>query len=179
VPDKPYKSALKVNPGVEKPDSVNPALRSGKKKFTREKPDVRNLFEGILKNDPTALGRGITLIESTLLQDRPAAQQLIQKCLPYSGKSFRLGITGVPGVGKSTFIESFGLLLMEKGERVAVLAIDPSSQRTKGSILGDKTRMEMLSTSTGIYQALRKCRYLGRRRQENPRKHDPLRSSRF
>ena len=146
MPDKPYKSALKVNPGVEKPDSVNPALRSDNKKYTREKPDVRNLFEGILKSDPTALGRGITLIESTLLQDRPAAQQLIQKCLPYSGKSFRLGITGVPGVGKSTFIESFGLLLMEKGERVAVLAIDPSSQRTKGSILGDKTRMEMLST---------------------------------
>ncbi|MBE0651939.1 MAG: methylmalonyl Co-A mutase-associated GTPase MeaB [Bacteroidales bacterium] len=142
--DKPYKSALKVNPGVEKPDQVNPALRQGKKKFAREKPDVQKLFEGIRKSDPTALGRGITLIESTLQEDRPTAQQLIQMCLPYSGNSFRLGITGVPGVGKSTFIESFGLLLIEKGKRVAVLAIDPSSLRTKGSILGDKTRMESL-----------------------------------
>ncbi len=142
--DKPYKSALKVNPGVEKPDPVNPAFRSGKKKYTREKPDVQKLFEGIRKSDPTALGRGITLIESTLPGDRPAAQQLIQMCLPHSGNSFRLGITGVPGVGKSTFIESFGLLLIEKGKRVAVLAIDPSSLRTKGSILGDKTRMEAL-----------------------------------
>lgn len=144
MPEKPYKSALKVNPGIEKPDSVNPALRSDKKKYTRGKPDVQNLFEGIRNSDPTALGRGITLIESTLPDDRPAAQQLIQQCLPYSGNSFRLGITGVPGVGKSTFIESFGLLLIEKGKRVAVLAIDPSSLRTKGSILGDKTRMEAL-----------------------------------
>lgn len=144
MPEKPYKSALKVNPGVEKPDSVNPALRSGKKKYARGKPDVQNLFEGIRNSDPTALGRGITLIESTLQDDRPVAQQLIRQCLPYSGKSFRLGITGVPGVGKSTFIESFGLLLIEKGKRVAVLAIDPSSLRTKGSILGDKTRMEAL-----------------------------------
>lgn len=146
MPQKPYKSALKVNPGVDKPDSVNPALRSKKKKYAREKPDVQAMFEGIRNNDRTALGRGITLIESTLKEDRKLAQELIQKCLPYSGKSFRLGITGVPGVGKSTFIESFGLLLIEKGKRVAVLAIDPSSIRTKGSILGDKTRMETLSS---------------------------------
>ena len=146
MPQKPYKSALKVNPGIDKPDSVNPALRSGKKKYSRGKTDVDSLFKGIRNNDRTALGRGITLIESTLPTDQQAAQQLIQKCLPYSGQSFRLGITGVPGVGKSTFIESFGLLLIERGKRVAVLAIDPSSIRTKGSILGDKTRMESLGS---------------------------------
>ncbi|MEO0897110.1 MAG: methylmalonyl Co-A mutase-associated GTPase MeaB [Bacteroidota bacterium] len=101
--------------------------------------------DGIVKQDRAVLGRAITLIESTLPSDRAIADDLIQACMPFTGKSFRLGISGVPGVGKSTFIDSFGSLLVERGIRVAVLAIDPSSQQSKGSILGDKTRMNRLS----------------------------------
>ena len=83
--------------------------------------------------------------------DQEIARELVGKCLPYSGNSLRIGITGVPGVGKSTFIESFGLFLIKKEKKVAVLAIDPSSTRTKGSILGDKTRMEELSTNPAAF----------------------------
>lgn len=101
---------------------------------------------GILSGNRAVLSRAITLIESTLAADSELASQLVQEILPATGKSIRIGITGVPGVGKSTFIESFGSMLLEKGHQVAVLAVDPSSQKTKGSILGDKTRMEKLSS---------------------------------
>jgi LAO/AO transport system kinase len=106
------------------------------------------LFEKIKKGDSAALARGITLLESTKQEDKVSAKELIQKSLPHIGKSIRIGITGVPGVGKSTFIESFGMALIEKGHKVAVLAIDPSSKKTHGSILGDKTRMEKLSANS-------------------------------
>lgn len=92
-----------------------------------------------------ALAKGITLVESTLEHHREEAQAVLEHVLPYTGKSIRIGISGVPGVGKSTFIESFGLHLIEQGKRVAVLAVDPSSPIHGGSILGDKTRMEELS----------------------------------
>jgi LAO/AO transport system kinase len=92
-----------------------------------------------------ALARAITLVESTRADHRQAAEALLHRLLPHSGRSVRLGITGVPGVGKSTFIEAFGLQLVRRGHRVAVLAVDPSSPRSGGSILGDKTRMEELS----------------------------------
>ncbi|WP_339656633.1 methylmalonyl Co-A mutase-associated GTPase MeaB, partial [uncultured Salegentibacter sp.] len=92
----------------------------------------------------TALGRAITLVESNQFSHRKKAQQLLEGALPYSQKSIRIGITGVPGVGKSTFIESFGSYLIEQGKKVAVLAVDPSSSVSHGSILGDKTRMENL-----------------------------------
>ena len=105
------------------------------------KIDVQQL----LQNDRRTLAKAITLIESNLPADQKDAQTLLQKILPHTGKSFRLGITGVPGVGKSTFIENFGLYLIGQGHKVAVLAIDPSSPRSGGSILGDKTRMEKLS----------------------------------
>ncbi len=99
-----------------------------------------------------ALGKAITLVESIREEHRAAAEQLIDNCLPFSGNSFRLGITGVPGVGKSSFIESFGQLLVEeKGKKLAVLAVDPSSEISKGSILGDKTRMEKLSVMKNVY----------------------------
>jgi len=140
------KSALKVNAGVEKPDSVNPALRNKLKKFKKPLSKAGDYFNGIRQGDRAVLSRAITLIESVRQEDKILARKLIQKCLPFSGNSVRLGITGVPGVGKSTFIEAFGLHLIEKGHQVAVLAIDPSSTRTKGSILGDKTRMEQLSS---------------------------------
>jgi LAO/AO transport system kinase len=102
-------------------------------------------IDKLIKGDRRSLAKAITLIESTKSTDQDEAQKLLETILPHSGKSFRLGITGVPGVGKSTFIEAFGLFLIERGHKVAVLAIDPSSPVSGGSILGDKTRMEVLS----------------------------------
>ena len=103
------------------------------------------LAGGVLGGDRRALARAITLVESTRPDHRAAAEALLTQVLPHSGKAVRLGITGVPGVGKSTFIEAFGLYLIGQGHRVAVLAVDPTSRRSRGSILGDKTRMEELS----------------------------------
>lgn len=103
-----------------------------------------NLQE-LLSGNRRALAKAITLVESTLEVHREQAQDILEQVLPHSGNSIRIGITGVPGVGKSTFIESFGLHLIEQGKRVAVLAVDPSSPIAGGSILGDKTRMEELS----------------------------------
>ncbi len=107
--------------------------------------ETQKLIDGILSGNRTLLSRAITLIESTKKEHQQQAEKIIEACLPHAGNSFRIGITGVPGVGKSTFIESFGNLLIEKGHKIAVLAIDPSSSRSKGSILGDKTRMETLA----------------------------------
>lgn len=102
---------------------------------------------GVLEGNRVVLSQAITLVESSLESDAKLASDLVQEILPYSGNSLRIGITGVPGVGKSTFIESFGNILLEKGKKLAVLAVDPSSQKSKGSILGDKTRMEKLSAN--------------------------------
>lgn len=140
-------SALHVQRGIDQPSQVNPSLAKGLKRFKKEKPSVQSFTTGIVDGDRSMLSRAITLIESARSDDKEMARQLVNECLPYSGKSIRLGITGVPGAGKSTFIESFGIYLIEQGHQVAVLAIDPSSQRSKGSILGDKTRMESLSTN--------------------------------
>ncbi len=107
-------------------------------------PDV--YVQGILKGNRRIIAKAITLIESTLPDHKTCAFKIMEKILPLTGKSTRLGITGVPGVGKSTFIENLGLSLAEKGHKVAVLAVDPTSQRSGGSILGDKTRMEKLSS---------------------------------
>ena len=108
---------------------------------------VAELFQGIKNGNNTSLSQGITLVESTHSSHNDKAQQLIEKCLPLANKSIRIGITGVPGVGKSTFIEALGQYLIKEGKKVAVLAIDPSSTVSKGSILGDKTRMEQLVRS--------------------------------
>ena len=102
-------------------------------------------LEALQAGNRRALARAITLVESSLAAHRESAQTLLETLLPKTGNSIRVGISGVPGVGKSTFIEAFGLYLISQGKRVAVLAVDPSSPRTGGSILGDKTRMEMLS----------------------------------
>ena len=115
------------------------------KQYTRPIPDIDSLAKGILSGDRVALGQAITLIESNLESDEQPATTLLERILPKSGNALRIGITGVPGVGKSTFIESFGKYLVNKGKKLAVLTIDPSSPLTKGSILGDKTRMEELS----------------------------------
>jgi len=107
--------------------------------------------ETIRSGPRRALAKGITLIESLRAEDRERAQNLLGELLPYTGNSIRIGITGVPGVGKSTFIESFGLHLLNQGKRVAVLAVDPSSPLAGGSILGDKTRMELLSRAENAF----------------------------
>ena len=105
-------------------------------------------IDGVLKGDRIILSRAITLIESQLAQDKNLAQEVLEKILPFSGNSIRIGITGVPGVGKSTFIEAFGKNITHQNKKIAVLAIDPTSQRTSGSIMGDKTRMEELAHET-------------------------------
>ena len=110
-----------------------------------QEPSIEELYEGVLKGERGILARSITLIESNAEHHFNDAQVLLQRLLPYSGNSIRIGITGVPGAGKSTFIEAFGMYLTSLGLKVAVLAIDPSSKLSGGSILGDKTRMEQLS----------------------------------
>jgi len=107
--------------------------------------NINEMTDGILSSNISYVSKAITLVESTKHEHQEQAQQIINAIIKHSGNSFRLGITGVPGVGKSTFIESFGLEVINRGHKLAVLAIDPSSQLSKGSILGDKTRMEQLS----------------------------------
>jgi LAO/AO transport system kinase len=142
---KGFKSALNIQNGVNHPPNINPDVFTGKGRKKRKRYSVDEYVTGILAGDRTILSQAITLAESSLPDHYETIQTIIEKCLPYSAKSIRIGITGVPGAGKSTFIESFGLYITEKGRKLAVLAIDPSSGQTKGSILGDKTRMEKLS----------------------------------
>ena len=123
--------------------SINPNLQFQR----RHTPSVSAYVEGILKGNRVVLSQAITLIESTRTEHQALAQQIIEQCLPHAGQSIRIGITGSPGVGKSTFIEAFGTHITNEGHQVAVLAIDPSSQMSRGSILGDKTRMLHLSTN--------------------------------
>jgi LAO/AO transport system kinase len=149
--DHRFKSALSVNEGVNQPpsvsdDSVVQFIKRNKKKLT-----VQEYVDGILEGNRTILSQAITLVESALPTHAKQAQEIIEKCLPYSGKSLRIGITGVPGVGKSTFIEAIGKYLTEQGKKISVLAIDPSSERSKGSILGDKTRMEQLAVDPNAF----------------------------
>ena len=139
---------LSVNEGVSDVPTVNPYIQ---KRPKRKKFSVANYVEGILAGDISVLSQAVTLVESALPQHQDIAQEVIEKCLPYAGKSIRLGITGVPGAGKSTFIEALGMHLINGGKKLAVLAIDPSSERSKGSILGDKTRMEELSVAKNAF----------------------------
>jgi LAO/AO transport system kinase len=111
----------------------------------RPRLTLHEYVDGLLAGDRVVLSRAITLTESHLTADRTLARQVLEAVLPHTGRSLRLGITGVPGVGKSTFIEAFGRLYTERDQKLAVLTVDPSSPRTKGSILGDKTRMDALS----------------------------------
>jgi LAO/AO transport system kinase len=128
-------------------DSINPNLHIRR----RSLPDVESYVAGILVGHRVILSQAITLVESTRVEHRKWAEQIIEQCLPYAGNSIRIGITGTPGVGKSTFIEAFGTHFTEGGKKVAVLAIDPSSQLSRGSILGDKTRMQRLSMNENAF----------------------------
>ncbi|MDB3976833.1 methylmalonyl Co-A mutase-associated GTPase MeaB [Flavobacteriaceae bacterium] len=141
---KKHNSALNELRGVEKPKNLSNKTALKLKKARKQKQSISELIKGILAANKTALSRAITIIESTAPKDRADAKELIQGCITHANKSIRIGITGVPGVGKSTFIEQFGTLLTQKGHKVAVLAVDPSSSLSNGSILGDKTRMEEL-----------------------------------
>jgi LAO/AO transport system kinase len=122
-----------------------------KKRHSRSKLNLEMLTKGVLQGDISILSRALTLVESTKADDQMLAQDLIEALLPHTGKSIRIGITGVPGVGKSTFIESFGLYALSKKRKIAILAIDPSSEQSKGSILGDKTRMNKLSQQKNAF----------------------------
>ncbi|PZW37940.1 LAO/AO transport system kinase [Mesonia algae] len=139
------KSALSENESPSTPNSIGQKSAEKIKALRKKKLDIDQLLQDILNGNKTALSRGITLIESKNVKHNDQVNTLIEGCLPHANQSVRIGITGVPGVGKSTFIEAFGNYLIEKhGKKVAVLAVDPTSSVSHGSILGDKTRMEEL-----------------------------------
>jgi len=145
------KSALSEKEGIEQPLSISSSSVDAIKQFRKKQPATSELIDGIFKGDITSLSRAITLIESTNANHLEKANDVINGCLPYANKSVRIGITGVPVVGKSTFIEAFGKYLTSLGKKVAVLAVDPSSTISHGSILGDKTRMEELVKDENAY----------------------------
>lgn len=136
--------ALHEMKGVSPPSSLSNKVANKVKEKRKKFISNEELLKGLLAGDKSALSRAITLVESTKTKHRKQAAELLESCLPHANNSLRIGITGVPGVGKSTFIESFGKLYTAQGHNVAVLAVDPSSMLSKGSILGDKTRMEEL-----------------------------------
>jgi LAO/AO transport system kinase len=137
-------SALNEKAGISPPEIISTSAIHQIKESRKKQPSASELVEGILSGNITALSRAITLIESTNNNHLAKANEVINGCLPHANQSIRIGITGVPGVGKSTFIEAFGKYLTNLGKKVAVLAVDPSSTVSHGSILGDKTRMEEL-----------------------------------
>lgn len=144
-------STLHEKAGIPPPEIVSSSAVNQVQKFRKIQPSSQELISGILSGNISALSRAITLVESTNASHLAKANEVINTCLPHANKSVRIGITGVPGVGKSTFIEAFGKYLTGLGKKVAVLAVDPSSTISHGSILGDKTRMEELVKDTNAY----------------------------
>lgn len=145
--DQHHDSALNVTEGVAEQPIVNPYFV----RKQRRKMGTEEYVKGILAGDITILSQAITLIESANAEHHAQAQEIIEACLPHSGNSIRIGITGVPGAGKSSFIEATGGLITSLKHKLAVLAIDPSSERSKGSILGDKTRMSTISANPDVF----------------------------
>ena len=148
---KQHPSALNEKTGISPPEITSAISIEHIQKYRKIQPTSTELVDGILAGNITALSRAITLVESTNNDHLAKANEVINACLPHSGQSIRIGITGVPGVGKSTFIEAFGKFLTSLGKKVAVLAVDPSSTISHGSILGDKTRMEELVKDKNAY----------------------------
>jgi LAO/AO transport system kinase len=148
---KPASSALNEINGVDRPESVSQSSAENIVALRGKNVSADQFVEGILSGDIPSLSRAITLIESTNPSHQEKANEIITSCLPHANQSVRIGITGVPGVGKSTFIEAFGKHLTSLGNKVAVLAVDPSSTISHGSILGDKTRMEELVKDKNAY----------------------------
>ncbi|MFA5639604.1 MAG: methylmalonyl Co-A mutase-associated GTPase MeaB [Bacteroidales bacterium] len=148
--DTPKSSALHVQEGIEQPSRINPYLN--KKKIKRTTLLSKQAYiDGILSQNIIVLSQAITLIESNLREHHELGQEIIEACIPYASNSVRIGITGVPGAGKSTFIDVFGKHITSLNHKLAVLTIDPSSERSKGSILGDKTRMDELSLDKNAF----------------------------
>ena len=146
-----FKSAIGVQEGIDRPHGINPDFLSESGRKKRKNLSVEEYTNGIISGNRIILSQAITLIESSLSKHYDTAQSIIEKCLPYSSRSVRIGITGAPGAGKSTLIEAFGLHITGLGRKLAVLTIDPSSEQTRGSILGDKTRMEQLSVHPNAF----------------------------
>ncbi|MDG1396969.1 MAG: methylmalonyl Co-A mutase-associated GTPase MeaB [Polaribacter sp.] len=144
-------TALHEKKGVSQPGTTSSFSAEIIKKNRAKKNSVEEFISKIITGNISFLSRAITLVESTNAKHQEKANKILEACLPYANKSIRIGITGVPGVGKSTFIEAFGKHLTAQGKKVAVLAIDPSSSVNKGSILGDKTRMEQLVTDKNAF----------------------------
>ncbi len=146
------KKSLHIQDGIQSPGSINKDALLNIKKFRKKRLPAAAYKDGILEGKIHLLSEAITLVESNNLKHKELAREIIELCLPFSGNSIRIGITGIPGVGKSTFIEAFGsYLCTEFNKKVAVLAIDPSSEKSQGSILGDKTRMENLSIQKNAF----------------------------
>lgn len=148
---KNHPSALSEKEGISQPESISATAIENIRNLKQKSISSQDLIDGILNGNITALSRAITLVESTNPDHLAKANEVINGCLPHANKSIRIGITGVPGVGKSTFIEAFGKHLTGLGKKVAVLAVDPSSTISHGSILGDKTRMEELVKDKNAY----------------------------
>ncbi|MFV8279957.1 methylmalonyl Co-A mutase-associated GTPase MeaB [Christiangramia marina] len=146
-----HKSALSESQSNNSSGNVSAESAQRIRDSRRNKSSEKSLLKDLLEGNKTALGRSITLVESNQLKHKEMAEAIVEGALPHAKKSIRVGITGVPGVGKSTFIESFGSYLIEQGKKVAVLAVDPSSSVSHGSILGDKTRMEKLVTQKNAF----------------------------
>ena len=144
-------STFNEKAGISPPEIISSNAVNQVQKFRKIQPSSQELIDGILSGNISALSRAITLVESTNANHLAKANEVINACLPHANKSVRIGITGVPGVGKSTFIEAFGKYLTSVGKKVAVLAVDPSSTISHGSILGDKTRMEELVKDVNAY----------------------------
>lgn len=148
---KTKKTAINVKATISPPEIISSNAVIQVKRHRKSEPSSQQLIEGILSGNVTALSRAITLVESTNSKHLSKANEVINACLPHSNKSVRIGITGIPGVGKSTFIEALGKYLTGLGKKVAVLVVDPSSTISHGSILGDKTRMEELVKDKNAY----------------------------
>lgn len=148
---KKNKKALEEIAGISPPEITNSSFINRIKEKRNENIDSVKLCKNLLKGDVASLSRAITIVESTQLKHKEAAKNIIETCLPHANKSIRVGITGVPGVGKSTFIEAYGMYLTQQKNKVAILAVDPSSSISKGSILGDKTRMEELVKNPNVF----------------------------
>ena len=147
--ESPEYQGLNIQKAIKfRPPIRNPYLKNFKKRPTYSTDDY---VKGILNGNISVLSQAVTLVESSNEEHYQQAQEVIEKCVPYAGKSLRIGITGVPGAGKSTFIDALGMDIVNSGKKLAVLAIDPSSERTKGSILGDKTRMERLAAAQNAF----------------------------
>ncbi len=144
-------SALRVNKGIDPPSSINESAAAAFRVRKKQLYSTDEYVAGILSGNRVMLSKAITLIESSLPDHFELSQQIIEQCIPHAGKALRVGVTGVPGVGKSTFIEALGKYLTGQGHKLAVLAVDPSSQVSGGSILGDKTRMESLAVDNNAF----------------------------